>query len=78
MENEEDYPSVPATPSRPDLLKEMRVYKADAAGAILYGDAKAALRCAQAYQITRANLARLEASDADKLAAKINKMIADF
>ncbi len=75
---EETYPNSPVTPSRKDLLKALRAHKTDATSAILYGDVEAALRRALGYQLIRASLARLEASEADKLAAKINKMIGEL
>lgn len=71
MENDIDPIEPPL--NKTEIKKALRLHKEEATNAILFGAAASALKSARLYQLKRAELARLEASEAEQVAQLITR-----
>lgn len=70
---EDDTNSIEPPLNRTEIKKALRIHKEEATAAILSGNAHSALKSARLYQLKRADLARLEAGEAEQIAQLITR-----
>lgn len=74
---EDDQIAIPLSPYAA-IQREMRIHKTDAAQAILSNCVIPALKSARLYQLARAELARLDMENAQRMAKEIDKNINNY
>lgn len=76
MENDIDPIEPPL--NKTEIKKALRIHKEEATNAILFGAAVSALTSARLYQLKRAELARFEADEAERLAQSITRNLNNY